>query len=61
LRKHRQRVLNAIVLGLSNSRLEALNARVRLINHRSYGFHSPDRLIALIHLCCGPITIQLPT
>jgi transposase len=61
LRKHRQRVLNAIVLGLSNSRLEALNARVRLINHRSYGFHSPDPLIALIHLCCGPITIQLPT
>jgi transposase len=61
LRKHRQGVLNAIELGLSNSRLEALNARVRLINHRSFGFHSPDPLIALIHLCCGPITIQLPT
>ncbi len=61
LRKHRTGVLNAIELGLSNSRLEALNAKVRLINHRSYGFHSPDPLIALIHLCCGPITIQLPT
>jgi len=61
LRKHRHGVLNAIELGLSNSRLEALNTRVRLINHRSYGFHSPDPLIALIHLCCGPITIQLPT
>jgi transposase len=61
LRKHRDGVLAAIELGLSNSRLEALNARIRLINHRSYGFHSPDPLIALIHLCCGPITIQLPT
>jgi transposase len=47
--------------GLSNSRLEALNARIRLINHRSYGFHSPKPLIALIHLCCGQITIPLPT
>jgi transposase len=61
LRKHRDGVLAAIELGLSNSRLEALNAKIRLINHRSYGFHSADPLIALIHLCCGPITIQLPT
>ena len=61
LKRHRHGVLNAIELGLSNSRLEALNARVRLINHRSYGFHSPEPLIALIHLCCGPLTIQLPT
>jgi transposase len=61
LRKNKDGVLAAIELGLSNSRLEALNARVRLINHRSYGFHSPDPLIALIYLCCGPITIELPT
>jgi transposase len=61
LRKHRDGVLAAIELGLSNSRLEALNARIRLINHRSYGFHSAEPLIALIHLCCGPLTIELPT
>jgi len=59
--RHRTGVLNAIEHGLSNSRLEALNARIRLINHRSYGFHSPKPLIALIHLCCGQITIPLPT
>ncbi len=61
LRKNRDGVLAAIELGLSNSRLEALNSRVRLINHRSYGFHSAEPLIALIYLCCGAITIQLPT
>jgi len=61
LHTHRAGVLAAIELGLSNSRLEALNSRARLISHRSYGFHSPDPLIALIHLCCGQITIQLPT
>ncbi len=61
LRKYRARVLAAIELDLSNSRLEALNSKVRLISHRSYGFHSADPLIALIHLCCGPLTIELPT
>jgi transposase len=61
LKRHRTGILNAIELGLTNSRLEALNTRVRLISRRSYGFHSPDPLIALIHLCCGPLTIELPT
>ncbi len=61
LHRHRSGVLNAIEHGLSNSRLEALNAHIRLINHRSYGFHSPKPLIALIHLCRGHITIPLPT
>ncbi len=61
LDRHRTGVLNAIEHGLSNSRLEALNAHIRLINHRSYGFHSPKPLIALIHLCRGHITIPLPT
>ena len=61
LNRHRTGVLNTIEHGLSNSRLEALNAHIRLINHRSYGFHSPKPLIALIHLCRGQITIPLPT
>lgn len=61
LRQNKDGVLAAIELGLSNSRLEALNSKVRLISHRSYGFHSADPLIALIYLCCGSLTIQLPT
>ena len=61
LREHKQGILNAIRLGLSNSRLEGLASRVRLISHRSFGFHSAEPLIALIYLCCGRITISLPT
>lgn len=61
LREHHRGILNAIRLGLSNSRLEGLASRIRLISHRSFGFHSADPLIALIHLCCGRITVQLPT
>jgi transposase len=59
LRRHRDGVLAAIRLGLSNGRLEGLNSRVRLISHRSFGFHSAAPLIALIYLCCGGITEQL--
>ena len=60
IRKHKQGVLAAIELGLSNGRLEALNSKVRLISHRAYGFHSAEALIAMIYLCCARITIALP-
>ena len=60
LRAHRDGILAAIRLGLSNGRLEGLNSRVRLISHRSFSFHSAAPLIALIYLCCGGITIDLP-
>jgi transposase len=60
LRAHRDGILAAIRLGLSNGRLEGLNSKIRLISHRSYGFHSADALIALVYLCCTGITIDLP-
>jgi transposase len=60
LRARRDGILAAIRLGLSNSRLEALNSKVRLISHRSFGFHGPTPLIALIYLCCGGIHPVLP-
>ncbi|MGZ8996680.1 MAG: ISL3 family transposase [Rhodospirillales bacterium] len=60
LREHRDGILAAIRLGLSNGRLEGLNSKIRLISHRAFGFHSADPLIALIYLCCAGITIELP-
>ncbi len=60
IRKHKDGVLAAIELGLSNGRLEGLNSKIRLISHRAYGFHSADALIAMIYLCCGGIQIDLP-
>ena len=61
IRKHQDGILAAIRLGLDNGRLEGLNSRIRLISHRSFGFHSPAPLIGLIYLCCSGITIPLPT
>jgi len=57
----RRHPLAAIRLGLSNGRLGELNPRVRLISHRSFGFHTATSLIALIYLCCGGIGVELPT
>jgi hypothetical protein len=45
----------------SNSKLEGLNSKIRLINHRGYGHHSAAAIIAMIYLCCGGITVALPT
>jgi transposase len=60
IRRHRNGILAAIRLGLSNGRLEGLNSRIRLISHRSFGFHSAAPLIALVYLCCSGIVIDLP-
>ena len=61
IRAHRDGILAAVELGLSNSKLEGLNSKIRLINHRGYGHHSAAAVIAMIYLCCGGITVQLPT
>ncbi len=61
VRKNRERILAAVEIGLSNSKLEGLNSKIRLINHRGYGHHSAAALIAMIYVCCGGITIELPT
>ncbi len=60
IRRYRTGILNAIRLGLDNGRLEGLNSRIRLISHRSFGFHSPWPLIALIYLCCARAQVPLP-
>lgn len=60
IRKYKDGILAAVHLGLSNARLEGLNSKVRLISHRSYGFHGPEPLISLIYLCAGGVTIDLP-
>jgi transposase len=61
LREHRDGILAAIRRGLSNGRLEGLNSKIRLISHRAFGFHSAEPLIALVHLCCGGIKLDLPS
>jgi transposase len=60
IRKHREGILAARRLKLSNARAEALNNKVKLIVRRAYGFHSAQAALALVHLTCGPLTLTLP-
>ena len=59
--KHLEGILATVELGYSNSRLEGINAKIRLINARAYGHHSVDSLAAMIYLVLGGISIKLPT
>ncbi len=61
LAEHRDGIVNAIALGLSNARLEAMNSTVRLISHRSRGFRRLESLLAMIQLVCGKVPVALPT
>jgi transposase len=61
LSEHRQAIVNAIRLGLSNARLEAMNSTVRLISHRCRGFRRLESLLAMLHLVCGKVPVALPT
>jgi transposase len=60
IRKHREGILAARRLKLSNARAEALNNKAKLIVRRAYGFHSANAALALVHLTCGPVTLTLP-
>jgi transposase len=61
IRKHFDAIIAAVQLGLSNSRLEGINATIRLIQRRGYGIRDLDSLTASIYLCLGGIDITLPT
>ena len=50
-------ILAYVATGLSNGRTEGLNGKIRTITRRSFGFHGPTSLIALIFLCCSGITL----
>ena len=59
LEKHFDAIIVAVELGLSNSRLEGISAKIRVIQRRGYGHPDPDALAAMIHLCLGGIALTL--
>ena len=52
IRKHRDGIVAASRIGLTNARTEANNNKVRLITRRAYGFHTADAALALVTLTC---------
>lgn len=60
IKAHAEGILAYVATGLSNGRAEGMNGKVRTITRRSFGFHGPWSLIALIFLCCSGIVVPLP-
>ena len=59
IEKHADAIVAAVELGLSNSRLEGINAKIRLVPRRGYGFRDLDALTAAIYLRLGGVTLNV--
>jgi transposase len=58
---YRDLIWNAISRrGISNARVEATNTHLRVLTRRSYGFHTPEALIAMAMLTRGGLRPELP-
>ena len=59
IERYRPQIWNTLDHGISNARSEATNTHLRVLTRRSYGFHSPQALIAMAMLtrsdCCPPL------
>jgi transposase len=55
IRKHLRGVLAYIKGRLTNSLVEGINTRLRMVARRAYGFGTTEALIAMLFLCCGGI------
>lgn len=60
IRKHRKGILAYIKTRITNGLVEGLNAKIRMIARRAYGFHSHQALTAMIFLNCGGIQLEPP-
>jgi transposase len=60
IRKHFQGVVAYFKERLTNGIVEGFNNKLRMIARRAFGFHSPEPLIAMLHLCCGGIRLDPP-
>jgi len=57
LKSHLPGILRFIDQRITNSPVEGMNSKIRMISHRAFGFRSGAALIAMIQLCCSGITL----
>jgi transposase len=60
IRKHFDGVVAYFKERLTNGVVEGFNNKLRMIARRAFGFHSPESLIAMLHLCCSGIRLDPP-
>ena len=60
VRRHKDAIIRAVELDISNARVEAINNKIKLTVRMGYGFKNVDNLIALVMLRCSNLPITLP-
>ena len=60
IKRHREHILNAIRLGMSNARIEAINNKIKLIIHKAYGFRNIQNMLDMVYLVCSDLKVPLP-
>lgn len=60
IRRHKEHILNAIRLGMSNARIEATNNKIKLIVRKAYGFRNIQNMLDMVYLVCSDLVIPLP-
>jgi len=58
IRKHLEGILNAIVLGATNAKAEALNAKIQWIKRKACGFRNRRRFRTAIYFHCGGLDLR---
>ena len=60
IKRHREHILNAIRLGMSNARVEAINNKIKLVIRKAYGFRNIQNMIDMVYLVCSDLKVPLP-
>ena len=60
VRRHKEHILNAIRLGMSNARIEAINNKIKLIIRKAYGFRNIQNMLDMVYLVCSDLRLTLP-
>lgn len=60
VRRHKEHILNAIRLGMSNARIEAINNKIKLIIRKAYGFRNIQNMLDMVYIVCSDLRIPLP-
>lgn len=55
IKRHKEAILNTARYGMSTSKVEALNNKIKVIIRRSYGFGKVENLIDMVLLCCSRV------
>jgi len=60
IQRHRATIIATLTHGVTNALAESVNAKIRLITRRAFGFHNVHALIALAMLSLGGYRPDLP-